>query len=76
MELREALRLYSVRLMADETYKPRGGHPPPPEGNVTKAQRDAIAEPTIGMTVFQTDNTPGLRTWNGTAWMRYTETAD
>ncbi len=43
---------------------------------MTKTQRDAIASPTAGMVVYQNDNTPGLRTYNGTNWMRYTETAD
>jgi hypothetical protein len=31
---------------------------------------------TPGMVVYQTDNTPGIRIWNGTNWMRFTETAD
>lgn len=43
---------------------------------MTKAQRDAIVSPVAGMAVYQTDNTPGLRVYNGTNWMRYTETAD
>ena len=43
---------------------------------MTKVQRDAIASPTAGMVVYQNDNTPGLRTYNGTNWMRYTELAD
>lgn len=43
---------------------------------MTKVQRDAIASPAAGMTVYQTDNTPGLRVYNGTNWMRFTETAD
>jgi len=43
---------------------------------MTKTQRDAISSPTTGLMVYQTDNTPGLRVWNGTNWMRYTETAD
>lgn len=29
-----------------------------------------------GMAVYQTDNTPGLRVWNGTNWMKYTEATD
>lgn len=43
---------------------------------MTKAQRDAISSPVAGLAVYQTDNTPGLRVYNGTSWMRYTETAD
>lgn len=30
----------------------------------------------IGLEIYQTDNTQGKRVWNGTNWMRYTETAD
>ena len=43
---------------------------------MTKVQRNAIASPVAGMAVYQTDNTPGLRVYNGTNWMRFTETAD
>ncbi len=43
---------------------------------MTKTQRDAIAFPVAGMMIYQTDNTPGLRVYNGTNWMRFTETAD
>ncbi len=43
---------------------------------MTKTQRDAISSKVAGLAVYQTDNTPGLRVWNGTNWMRYTETAD
>jgi hypothetical protein len=43
--------------------------------NLTKAQRNALT-PAAGMAVYQTDNTPGLRVYNGTNWMRFTETAD
>ena len=43
---------------------------------MTKTQRDAISSPTAGTMVYQTDNTPGLRVFNGTNWMRFTETAD
>jgi hypothetical protein len=43
---------------------------------MTKAQRNAIASPATGLAVYQTDNTPGLRVYNGTAWMRYSESAD
>jgi hypothetical protein len=43
---------------------------------MTKTQRDAISTPIAGLAIYQTDNTPGLRVYNGTNWMRYTETAD
>ncbi len=43
---------------------------------LTKAQRDAIATPAAGLLVYQTDNTPGLRVYNGTNWVRFTETID
>jgi hypothetical protein len=43
---------------------------------MTKTQRDAIGSPAAGLMVYQTDNTPGLRVYNGTSWMRFTETAD
>lgn len=48
----------------------------PALSKVTKAQRDAIVAPTAGLMVYQTDFTPGLRTYNGTSWMKVTETAD
>jgi hypothetical protein len=44
--------------------------------NMTKAQRNAIPSPAAGLMIFQTDNTPGLRTFNGSNWVRYTETTD
>jgi hypothetical protein len=43
---------------------------------MTKVQRNAISSPVAGTMVYQTDNTPGLRVYNGTNWMRFTETAD
>lgn len=43
---------------------------------LTKAARNALSGPVAGMAVYQTDNTPGLRVYNGANWMRYTETAD
>ena len=43
---------------------------------MTKVQRDAISSPVAGTMVYQTDNTPGLRMYNGTNWMRFTETVD
>ena len=42
----------------------------------TKAQRDAISPLATGMFVFQTDNTPGLRVYNGTNWIKFTEATD
>ncbi len=50
-----------------------GGFLPP---RMTKTQRNAISSPAAGMVVFQTDNTAGLRAWNGTHWVKYTETND
>lgn len=44
--------------------------------NMTKVERDALVSPAIGSAIFQTDNIPGLRVYNGTNWMRYTETID
>ncbi len=43
---------------------------------MTKTQRNAIASPTAGMVVYQSDNTPGLRAYNGTNWMKFTESTD
>jgi hypothetical protein len=43
---------------------------------MTKTQRDAISSPVAGLAIYQTDNTPGLRVYNGTNWMKFTETAD
>jgi len=43
---------------------------------MTKVQRDAISTPVAGLLIYQTDNTPGLRVYNGTNWMRFTETID
>jgi hypothetical protein len=43
---------------------------------MTKTQRDAISTPVAGLAIYQTDNTPGLRVYNGTNWMRFTETTD
>jgi hypothetical protein len=43
---------------------------------MTKVQRDAIVSPPAGTIIYQTDNTPGVRAFNGTNWMRFTETAD
>ena len=43
---------------------------------MTKTQRDAIATPVAGMCIYQTDNTPGFRMYNGTNWMKFTESTD
>lgn len=43
---------------------------------MTKVQRNAISSPGIGLAIFQTDNIPGLRVYNGTNWIKYTETID
>jgi hypothetical protein len=43
----------------------------------TQAERDALGDGLQpGTMIFQTDNTPGLRVWNGTNWMRFTEMID
>jgi len=60
----------SAVLQADSTSK---GFLPP---RMTKTQRNAISSPATGLVVYQTDNTPGLRAYNGTHWVRYTETND
>ena len=43
---------------------------------MTLAQRNAITTPPVGSIIYQLDNIPGLRVWNGTNWMRSTEVAD
>jgi hypothetical protein len=45
---------------------------------MTKAQRNSLPDTpvTAGAMVFQSDNTPGLRMFNGTHWVRFTETND
>jgi hypothetical protein len=43
---------------------------------MTKVQRDAIPAPVAGTMVYQTDSTPGLRMYNGTNWMKFTEATD
>jgi len=35
---------------------------------MTKTQRDAIASPVGGLMIWQSDNTPGLRVYDGTNW--------
>ncbi len=58
--------------LVDITSTTKGFIPP----RMTKTQRDAISSPATGLVVYQTDNTPGLRIFNGSSWMRFTETAD
>jgi hypothetical protein len=43
---------------------------------MTKAQRNAIVNPSEGLAIYQTDNTPGLRVFNGTNWMKFSESID
>lgn len=43
---------------------------------MTKVQRNAIASPATGLLIWQTDNTPGLRCYNGTNWIKFSETDD
>jgi hypothetical protein len=46
-----------------------------PQANLS--EREALGTAlAAGTMIFQTDNTPGLRVWNGTNWMRFTETID
>ena len=41
-----------------------------------RAERDGLTGLTAGAAIFQTDNTPGLRVFNGANWVRFTETND
>ncbi len=43
---------------------------------MTRAQRDAISNPPAGLLIFQTDNNPGLRFYDGTRWNTYTPIED
>jgi hypothetical protein len=43
---------------------------------MTKAQRNAIVSPVAGLCIYQTDNIPGFRMYNGTNWVRFTENID
>lgn len=43
---------------------------------MTKTERNAIGSPANGSVIYQTDNTPGLRTYEAGAWVRYTAIAD
>lgn len=44
--------------------------------SLTKAARNALSSPATGLSVYQTDNTPGVRVYNGTHWVRYSEAND
>ena len=35
-----------------------------------KTQRDAISSPATGLTIYQTDGTPGYYYYNGSAWIQ------
>ncbi|MCX6747682.1 MAG: hypothetical protein NTW98_01910 [Candidatus Nomurabacteria bacterium] len=43
---------------------------------MTQAQRDAIRNPSAGLAIYQTNNTPGIRVYNGVAWTGYLVAAD
>jgi hypothetical protein len=44
---------------------------------MTLADRAALGTSlNVGTVIFQTDNTPGLRVWNSSNWVRFTETID
>lgn len=60
----------TAALQVDSTAK---GFLPP---RMTKAQRNAISSPANGLTIYQTDSTPGLRVYENGAWVAYTATSD
>lgn len=43
---------------------------------MTQAQRDAIRTPVAGLVIYQTNNIPGIRIYNGVAWTGYSVAAD
>ncbi len=43
---------------------------------LTKAQRNLINNPAEGLMIYQTDNTAGLRVFNGTNWVKFAESVD
>ena len=51
--------------MLDVNSTTKGFLPP----RMTAAQRDPIANPAAGLLIYQTDNTPGYYTYNGSAWV-------
>ena len=72
---RLGIQTQSPLSILDVTSTTSGFLPP----RMTKAERDAInagVNIPIGTVIYQTDNTPGLRVYNGSNWMRFTETAD
>jgi len=40
---------------------------------MSRTVRDLMTELTVGTLIFQTDQTPGLRVFNGTSWVRFQE---
>lgn len=44
--------------------------------NLTKSERNALDSPAAGTIIYQTDNTPGIRVYNGTHWVKFTEAND
>lgn len=38
---------------------------------MTESQRDAISTPATGLIIYQTDNVPGFRYYNGTIWVPF-----
>lgn len=42
---------------------------------MTKTQRDAIATPSTGLLIYQTNNTPGFYYYNGTGWTAVSKSA-
>lgn len=43
---------------------------------MTRNQRNAIVQPGAGMLIYQSDSLPGLRVFNGLAWVRFSEIVD
>ncbi len=44
--------------------------------SMTKAQRNAISNPSNGLIIYQTDGTPGNRAYENGAWVSYVSLAD
>jgi len=43
---------------------------------MSRADRDLMTELTVGTAIFQTDQTPGLRVFNGACWVRFQEAVE